>query len=970
MADFNSATMTDVTRPATTLGAVFTGSLSNAGILSVTSYQSGQITSQMTLTTSGYDAIVVTDKLTPQTGEVERWQTYRVLAGVDGSVTNGVLTVSAVWRGSMATLGDFKYLFLTEYARGAYMLSVASVNGSGIGTYNLTLATGLNVSARRMMVYYLAGYSQSISNATFTGVWDWESVSAQAPTTDQSAALEHLGLAAKSSGRGLYFPPGKYRDIFALGCPLYGNSAFGPDSNRTVLYRSPQKGVVKLDSNLEDIRLEYARPGTLTRAKRCEFYFPPKRAMFTGSIALTNSVRTLTVSNITEGMLHVGSDIVGPGVTTCKIVAMLTGTGGTGTYQVDGSQALPIGSTKMTGYFNESYFLDAVGDCDVTDNVLDIPGWYAPIRLSEPALATVKRNHIKDRRGFGEFHSHPIKFEPGSVSPKFLDITHNRVDMPHTTGIFLGSNRLTPIRNITVEYNELHGNTEECIAIDGFGNNPTASPVICNGRLTTVANDAGGRVLVTLGQMIHNAGGIAKATVSTRVWSLPGYITDDVLTLTALVTNFPELVGSTLKAPGVGRDVQVVSLISLSPEGYRNTAGATYRLSRSNTLGSAGSPISGLTFSDWRKFYFIFSEGTGTDGTITEILDYDATANTLTLNLHYPAHRINTGFDTWAGVHAGFFTGSVKHNRSSGNTRSGQNDRQTQLIGSISGTTLTVYERVGDLPNLYVGDLISIGTTNAAGDYVPGSGVAPGTRIVSLLSGSWVDGPATFQVSVSQNVDLNYMIAARTITASISGTTMTVTSTPFEAGPPSEDNGLIPGTRLYGGGVQDGTYVVRQLSGSIGSTGTYEVSVSQNLSSSVLCYDLTGYATGISLFQNVFHFEVAHNEVSGVAHGIFGAGGMALGTYHTLVYHNSIHDNTVTCTKQGMGAIGVWSAERLTSETGGIAQRGNKIYNNTVINGNITLSGVEDYVFENNTLKGNSKINRLYAKPVLPETDL
>lgn len=967
MADFNPAIMIDVTRPATTLNAVFTGSIAaSTGILSVTSYQSGQITSQMTLTTSGYDAVVVTDQLAPEEGEIERWQTHRIYAGVYGSVTNSVLTVASVWRGSMATLPGTKYLFLTAQPAGSRVLAPISVDGNGLGTYSVSVVQGLNVSPRRMIVQYYNTASQAISNATFSGVWDWEAVSSFLPTTDQSAGIQHLALAAKSSARGLYFPPGRYRDIIATGCPLYGKSAFGSDASRTVLYRAPVGGVVNLDCDLEDLRLEYALPGTLTRAKRCDFYFPSKRAMFTGTLTLEGSVRTLTVSSITEGMLHVGSDIVGPGVTKCKIIAMLTGTGGTGTYQVDGSQNLPVGPVKMTGWLNVNYFISAIKDCEVTDNVLDIPGWYVPIRMVGPTSAIVKRNHSKDRRGLGEFHSHVIKFEPGSVSPAFVEITHNRVDMPHTTGIFLGSNRLTPIRNITIEHNELHGNTEECIAVDGFGNNAGLSPVICNGRLTAVANDGAGRLVVTLGQMVHNSGGVQKTTVSTRVWSVAGYITDDVLTLTGTLTNHLQFVGATLKGTGVGRDVRVVGLIS----GAAGAAGATYRLSRSNTLGSAGSPVSDLTFSDWRKFYFIFSEGTGTDGTITEIVDYDTTNNTLTLNMYYPAHRINTGFNTWAGVHAGFFTGSVRHNRISGNARHGQNDRQTLLIGSISGTTLTVYERLGDLPNLYVGDMISGVSITAAGDYVSGAGVASGTRIVSLLSGSLVDGPATFQVSVSQEVDLTYMTAARTITASIDGTTMTVTGTTTGSGWVPEDHGPIPGTRLYGGGVQDGTYVVRQLSGATGNVGTYEVSVSQSLSSSVLSYDLTGYATGISLYQNVFHFDVAYNEVSGVAHGIFGAGGYALGTYHTLAYHNSIHDNTVACVKQGLGAIGIWSAERLTSPTGGIAQRGNKIYNNVCINGNITLSGVEDQICENNVLKDNRKINRLYAKPVLPATDL
>lgn len=57
---------------------------------------------------------------------------------------------------------------------------------------------------------------------------------------------------------------------------------------------------------------------------------------FTADIA-TN---TLTVSAVASGQLTVGSRIIGANMTTCKITALGTGTGGTGTYMVDVAQTV------------------------------------------------------------------------------------------------------------------------------------------------------------------------------------------------------------------------------------------------------------------------------------------------------------------------------------------------------------------------------------------------------------------------------------------------------------------------------------------------------------------------------------------------------------------------------------------------------------------------------------------------------
>lgn len=61
------------------------------------------------------------------------------------------------------------------------------------------------------------------------------------------------------------------------------------------------------------------------------------------------------------------------------------------------------------------------------------------------------------------------------------------------------------------------------------------------------------------------------------------------------------------------------------------------------------------------------------------------------------------------------------------------------------------------------------------------------------------------------------------ITGAISGTTLTVSVVTTGA--------LVPGMFLSGAGIAAGTFIVSQLTGSAGSTGTYTVSVSQTVGS-------------------------------------------------------------------------------------------------------------------------------------------
>lgn len=71
---------------------------------------------------------------------------------------------------------------------------------------------------------------------------------------------------------------------------------------------------------------------------------------------------------------------------------------------------------------------------------------------------------------------------------------------------------------------------------------------------------------------------------------------------------------------------------------------------------------------------------------------------------------------------------------------------------------------------------------------------------------------------------------------SLAGTTLTVTDLTFGA--------VLDGATLFGTGVTAGTKIVEQITGSPGGTGTYEVSLSQTLSSRVLASGGKGVEQG------------------------------------------------------------------------------------------------------------------------------
>jgi hypothetical protein len=136
------------------------------------------------------------------------------------------------------------------------------------------------------------------------------------------------------------------------------------------------------------------------------------------------------------------------------------------------------------------------------------------------------------------------------------------------------------------------------------------------------------------------------------------------------------------------------------------------------------------------------------------------------------------------------------------------------FTGSISSTTLTV-------------NSVSTGTI-AVGQSVYGVGVTAETVITALGTGT--GGAGTYTVDVSQTVSarsLNSTATGATFTATISGTTMTVSAVATGT--------IYLGQTIQGVGVTAGT-VVTALGTGTGGTGTYTISVASTVGSATTMY--------------------------------------------------------------------------------------------------------------------------------------
>lgn len=95
-----------------------------------------------------------------------------------------------------------------------------------------------------------------------------------------------------------------------------------------------------------------------------------------------------------------------------------------------------------------------------------------------------------------------------------------------TTGIFLGSSRDKISRNINIKNNFVSGCTEECISMDGFGNNASLYPNLAQGNISSAYLDEKGLLVVEVYNLITPASSTEtkEVDISTLITKKDGVI--------------------------------------------------------------------------------------------------------------------------------------------------------------------------------------------------------------------------------------------------------------------------------------------------------------------------------------------------------------------------------------------------------------------------------------------------------------
>lgn len=189
---------------------------------------------------------------------------------------------------------------------------------------------------------------------------------------------------------------------------------------------------------------------------------------------------------------------------------------------------------------------------------------------------------------------------------------------------------------------------------------------------------------------------------------------------------------------------------------------------------------------------------------------------------------------------------------------------------------------------------------------------------------------AAFTGAIAKNIVANTgSIAANTCTAAIADTTMTVSAV-------GSGSALFPGQTLTGTDVATGTTIVEQLTGTTGSTGTYEVSISQTVASTTVTAS-GGTLTVVAMTSGTIVVGqtlsgtgvTAGNTVLGRISGTGGAG-----TYHVSV-GDAVSSQAITASGGTLTVSAVASGTILPNEV----FAGANVTSGSLIVSNITGTG-------------------------------
>jgi hypothetical protein len=313
---------------------------------------------------------------------------------------------------------------------------------------------------------------------------------------------------------------------------------------------------------------------------------------------------TLTVTGVTSGTLAVGNRINGAGITTARITALGTGTGGTGTYTIDGS-AQNVASTTVNAF--ELQIADPNTLVPLTRygilNGLDASkNWKAHTQLARDyGDTTLKSSYSNDATWtFGG-----ISFIPSSTQPAVQNANSNTrtfAATPFTGGgqpivfIWYTSATITPssivvngaasgAANITLQQKQImQGNSVTLACYVG----PDGTNIAADGSYDIVTNlsaTLNGKVTVMTGTLMNVLSGTPTSTA----------------TKTYTATASPETTSSAVTVPSGG--------IGLA---FWFTAGATPQSANNGTIVADGAFQAGSSARNYGHISQMLTSGSWT----------------------------------------------------------------------------------------------------------------------------------------------------------------------------------------------------------------------------------------------------------------------------------------------------------------------------------------------------------------------
>jgi RHS repeat-associated protein len=897
--------------------AVYTGSLSftgSVGYLNVTSITSGSVGLGQIVTGSGVAANTLVTGLngnhggtgtyivsTPQTVASETMTNLPETASITGSISGTTLTVTAVNSGTLV---------------------VGSViNGSGVtaGTTITALGTGSGGPGT-----YTVNNSQTVSSTSLLATGGSLTVT----------GVTSGGLAVGQAVTGTGVSPGTL--ITSLGYGTTGTGTYTVNLPQTVS-----------SSTLTTVPDAPANAGIVVGS------IAPSVASFTGSISPTSAVvtgsisgTTLTVTAVTSGALAEGQALTGTGVPPgTMIIALGTGTGGTGTYTLNLASTVPsttitcptpllqvtavasgtlaigqavTGSGVMSGTAITGFVTGSGGTGAYSVNIAQTIGPGASLTGSNTLLTVtgVTSGELQIGQtvtGPGVSAGTIIAGAGSGVGGAGTYVVNNAQTVASTT-LWTSSNAAVAAASLAPNTAVVTGSISPNAAV--VTGSIASSGAVVTGSISSTA-------AAVTGSISPNAA-VVTGSISPTAAVVTGSISGTTLTVTA-VTSGSLSVGQFLTGTGVPQN----TMITAFGTGTGGTGTYTVNMAAGVSSTTITSPAPTMTVTAVTSGTLVVGQtvtgtgvtagtvivgySTGTGGVGTYTVNLSQTVASTTLGAGPPTLTVTSvasgALAVGQGVTGtGVTSGTVITGVGSGSGGTGTYTVNTPQTVASSALTTTA-------PTLTVSAVTS--GTLAVGQSVTGTGVAANTTITGFGTGS--GGVGTYALSTPQTV------ASRTLTATGSNGVMTVTAV--------SSGVLAVGQTITGSGVAAGTLITGLGTGT-GGTGTYFVSVPKTVASTTLTapgatMTVTGVTSGILATGEVI---TGTGVASGTVISGFGTGTGGVGTYSV-----NVSQTVSSTTLSGAGSGSTLTVTGMTS--GGLAV-GQSIFGSGVADGTV-ITGVE-----------------------------